>query len=729
MPDSQDAELRARDAGTLTHEASAESSRETAASGSYHPSRAFRMALRRARRGRPAASPDPREAPKPHGVVGRAPDWPAVISAAIAVGALSGLLELAVLRLQVDGFRIVDWSTLMISHHADWMIPATGAAVVVCLAIVLAAPVLAVSAWRRRRLPAGAGPGPAWDCVGAILGVLLLLGPLLAVRGFHPAAPIAMALGLGFRIRRLIVWPTATWRRRAHGAAAVAIGVLVVLLLVRGPAGAWPARIATAGPAVEAPNLLWIVLDTLRADRMSVYGYPRRTTPELEAWARLGITFDMARSAAPWTLPSHVTMFTGLWPSEHGACVDRPYSGDSPTLAEHLRSRGYATAGIVANVRMCNAAYGVGRGFDHYVDYPWRDEISLRAALNNSALGAGLAECARRLMLPAPSVYPFAYRQAAPVIAREARRWLDGVASRPEAGRSRAGRPFFLFVNFMDVHGPYLPPADVPRRFWDGPAPTKHDARPEDGWRALHARDTADPAHRPGLDRELAAVGRRLGDLYDECLAGLDARLGQFLEQLRDRGRLADTWVVITADHGEHFGEHDLFGHGTSLYNEQTHVPLILIPPLGNDRAGTDPYGDLRGRRIDVPVSLRDLPATMSGLLLPGATAPFPGRSLARHWRGDRPQPADPVLAELDEPRLKGEDFRTQDIKRIESIVAGEHVLIQSSHAPAELFALFKDPRQEHNLADRPESAVLQRRLSTLLHELHHRQDGDSAAD
>ena len=121
---------------------------------------------------------------------------------------------------------------------------------------------------------------------------------------------------------------------------------------------------------------------------MSMYGYGRQTTPELEAWAKEGITFDMARSAAPWTLPSHVTMFTGLWPFEHDARVDRAYRGPSPTLAEHLRAQGYQTAGIVANVRMCNIAYGVGRGFDYYVDDPGNQEISLRAMMYNSALGS-----------------------------------------------------------------------------------------------------------------------------------------------------------------------------------------------------------------------------------------------------------------------------------------------------------------------------------------------------
>ena len=138
---------------------------------------------------------------------------------------------------------------------------------------------------------------------------------------------------------------------------------------------------------------------------------------------------------------------------------------------------------------------------------------------------------------------------------------------------------------------------------------------------------------------------RRLGDLYDDCLLGLDAELGPFFRELRASGRLEDTWVVITSDHGEEFGEHGIFGHGVSLYNQVTHVPLILIPPgPGRRGSGDDPYASLRGRRIRIPVSLRDLPATLTSLLLPGTAHPFPGRSLARYWGTDDPGPPDPIL-------------------------------------------------------------------------------------
>jgi arylsulfatase A-like enzyme len=696
-------------------------------SGPNRPSRNLHRTLVRLTKVRATAQPDQALGPQTNASAGRAPTWRELLAAALAVGVLSGLLELGILLAQLRGLQVVDWSTLMISRHAAWMIPTTGAAVVMLLTIVLVSPVLVLAARRVRKHPEANVPGPAWDWAGTVLGVLMLLGPLLTVRGFHAMAPVAVSLGVGYRIRHYLVRPTPFWRRRVHTAALFGLGVLGLLVLSQWRAlGSIPARPAP-GSATRAPNLLWIVVDTLRADRMSVYGYARPTTPMLETWAKTGITFDMARSTAPWTLPSHVSMFTGLLPSEHGACIDQAYTGPSPTLAEHLKAQGYATAGIVANVRMCNAAYGVGRGFDHYVDYPWKDEISLKAALSNTSLGTVLMEGLRRACLPAPDVYPFEYRQPAQVIATKGRQWLDSVnpARGPDGPGTRA--PFFLFLNFMDVHGPYLPPAGAPRRFWLGAPPTKRNARPEDGWRAARARDTADAEHRPQRQRELDTVSQRLGDLYDDCIAGLDAELGRFLLGLRDAGMLANTWVVITADHGEHFGEHGHFGHGSTLYNEQTHVPLILIPPLGEGRAGADPYASLRGRRIGEPVSLRDLPATMSELLLPGSAYPFLGRSVARYWRSDRPEPPDPVLSELEEPRLKGEDFRTQGVDRVESIIDDDHVLIEYTRQPPELYALFEDVKQAHNLADRPDQGQRRRRMRTRLDELHHRDGAGSS--
>jgi arylsulfatase A-like enzyme len=148
---------------------------------------------------------------------------------------------------------------------------------------------------------------------------------------------------------------------------------------------------------------------------------------------------------------------------------------------------------------------------------------------------------------------------------------------------------------------------------------------------------------------------------------------------------LANTWVVITADHGEHFGEHDRFSHGSSLYNEQTHVPLILIPPL-REGTGTDLAARLRGRRVAFPVSLRDLPRTLTELLKGGADNSFPGRSLARSWSTSGPVLADAVLSQLEEPRLAGDDFAGDQVARVNSVIDENYILIDCGSNPGTLY-------------------------------------------
>ena len=266
----------------------------------------------------------------------------------------------------------------------------------------------------------------------------------------------------------------------------------------------------------------------------------------------------------------------------------------------------------------------------------------------------------------------------------------------------------------MDVHDPYVPAPDAVNHFGAGPVPSGASASAGGGWNALRAREKAPPEQRPQRQRELDDVRRRLTDLYDECLYGVDAELGRFLGELRAEGRLANTWVVITADHGEHFGEHNLFGHGSSLYNEQIHVPLVLIPPLGAEEPGADRVARLRGRRVAVPVSQRDLSRTLTELLNPGAGNPFPGHSLASTWSDGGPVRSDPVLCQLEQPRLTGEAFAGDQMVTVNSVIDENHILIQPGGGTPELYAI-EDRRQERNLAGRPEQRSRLERMQTTL--------------
>lgn len=633
------------------------------------------------------------------------PQIRSMLGAIVSVGVLAGLLEWAAFSFQIHVLHRVGLSTLKISRHASWMVPAAGASVSIGAMIALTLPSLLIAKFRTGRFAI-----MTWDLCGWILGTFLVLGPILSIRGLHGGAALFLSIAIGYRLRHTIARPTRGWTVAARWAGVVAITFLPAYSFARwnGVASAESRAWSAPAPAPGTPNLIWIVLDTVRADHLSLYGYHRPTSPSLEAWAKRGITFDQARSAAPWTLPSHLTMFTGLWPHEHGGRVDRPYSGNSPTLAEHLAANGYATAGFAANTGMCNACFGVGRGFDYYLDHPCNHEVGVVAALRNSVIGTHALRLARKVKIRIPIEFPFRKVLVAPEIASLGREWLESTHAR-NANGSR--RPSFLFMNFMDAHGPYIPPRDRPTTFWKGPELTPKEVTPETGWFVMSNRDSATPANRPRAQAELDAITNRLVDIYDDCLAGLDAEVGRFLDDMKSSGRLDDTWVVITSDHGEHFGEHGQFGHGTSLYDDLTHVPLLLIPPAKAAIAS-------RGRRIEAPVSLRDLPATMSGLLLPESTSPFPGRSLARHWLSPGPVEPDPVLSQQEEQHLEGNDVKTDQVKTMDAVLDHGFVLITGSERPDELYQLATDPKQLHDLANDPGMSGTRDRLHQMLDEM-----------
>ena len=219
-------------------------------------------------------------------------------------------------------------------------------------------------------------------------------------------------------------------------------------------------------PSAAAPNVLLIVLDTVRADHLSLYGYDRPTTPALERWARRGILFSEARATAPWTLASHASLFTGRWPHELGVRWMTPLGTTAPTLAEHFGSRGYATAGFVANLIYCSYDTGLDRGFTHYEDYVLERLMALRTAslidqavTELSAL-SGLVDAGPFRSLRAAigrSFFPREQRKDAGAINREFVGWLS---QRPEPAR-----PFFAFLNYMDAHSPYVLPPGAAHRF------------------------------------------------------------------------------------------------------------------------------------------------------------------------------------------------------------------------------------------------------------------------
>jgi arylsulfatase A-like enzyme len=445
-------------------------------------------------------------------------------------------------------------------------------------------------------------------------------------------------------------------------------------------------------PPAGSPNVLLIVLDTVRADHLSVYGYARATTPNLELLARRGILFDQARAAAPWTLASHAALFTGRWPREVAARWMCPLRGDVPTLAEYLGSRGYATAGFVGNTYYCAYDSGLDRGFSQYWDYrlDWLPALrtvhlvdfvlkaidSLAPALGRSA-GNG----------PDGGWLGLALRQFTQIDRKDAgvvnREFLDWLMRRH--GRRR---PFFAFLNYVDAHAPYTRPPGTAYRFGRAPPTEAAYVFLSTGW------VRANKANLPWPVRALAV------DAYDNCIASIDDRLGELFGELRQRGVLEQTIVIVTADHGEGFGEHGLYDHGESLYRPEVQVPLLVSLPSG----------EAAGRVVDRFVSLRDIPATISELAGSTGKPPFPGRSLARLWRELRSgtggaEPHDLVLSELEAPNPIDPSHGRSPAKQgpLLSLAEGDFVYIYNEHNRKE--ELFNEREDPGELLDRSKSA------------------------
>jgi arylsulfatase A-like enzyme len=441
---------------------------------------------------------------------------------------------------------------------------------------------------------------------------------------------------------------------------------------------------ARALPPAGSPNVLLIVLDTVRADRLSLYGYGRPTSPFLERLAKRGVRFEAARATAPWTLPSHAGFFTGRWSHELRAEWLTPLRCPFPMLAEYLASRGYATAGIVANTGYCSYETGLDRGFTYYDDYRLVRLGFLRTAIFVEWVLKKLFDLDLRYEGDPPfslsdSIGHWFYdgdRRDAASINRAFLEWLSR--------RREPGRPFFAFLNYFDAHAPYkLPAGGTPRI---GPPPV--------------TRDEVRIVNKTWPDIEKAALGphyvRLARDAYDNCIAYLDEQVAALCAELERRRVLDQAVVLVLSDHGEGLGEHDLFDHGYSLYSTEIRVPLLILDPA------TAPAN----RQVREFVSLRDVPATVVDLVGLKEGAPFPGRSLARFWRDSSnsavPVDAGGAVSELLSPNPVNTNNASPNARRGPSVALAERDFVyirNEADGTEELFNRTEDPRELTNRA------------------------------
>jgi arylsulfatase A-like enzyme len=313
----------------------------------------------------------------------------------------------------------------------------------------------------------------------------------------------------------------------------------------------------------EPRNVVVVVFDTVRKDRLTPYGHDRPTTPGLADFADEATVFENAVSQAPWTLPVHASLFTGTYPSEHGATQESPYLEGGTTLAEALSDRGYDTACYTSNAWITPYT-GMTRGFD--------DVDNFFSALPGDVLSGPLARIWRALN-DNPTLRRIADRlvELGNVVHEYTASGADAESKSPRAVDRAldfvddSDGPFFTFLNLMDAHLPLHPPEPLREEF----APN------------------ADPASICQNSKEYNCGARAIDDdewadirgLYDAAIRHADDQVARLFDGLRERDEWDDTTVVVCADHGELHGEHDLYGHEFCLYDPLVNVPLLVKHP------------------------------------------------------------------------------------------------------------------------------------------------------
>ncbi len=404
------------------------------------------------------------------------------------------------------------------------------------------------------------------------------------------------------------------------------------------------------------PNILFILVDTLRADHVSCYGYRQSTTPNIDRLAGEGVRFPTVYTASPWTMPSVMTLFTSLHPTVHGATsYRRRASLKVTTLAERLKRLGYRrTVGIVSNPTV-NSRYGFAQGFDQYDDY----NVFFAHELNLFEL----EDAERQRNITETVTSHTMTRLASEWLAKEGRR-----------------RPWFLFLLYFDPHDRYVPPAPWDRRF--DPHPDAASRKRKDlGSRLMRSDSTATE-----VEHALA--------LYDGEIGYTDHHIGQLLGRLDSLGLRDDTLVVLISDHGEEFLDHGGVGHGHTLYEELTRGILVLRRP------GRLPAGET----VAAPACHVDLVPTLLDALGEQPGPACQGVSLLPMIHGAAPAPSDPAARPL---FLEGAASET-----LRGVVLGRHKLIRDvASGREEFFDLATDPREQTDLHGRPPAQDLRAAL------------------
>jgi arylsulfatase A-like enzyme len=527
---------------------------------------------------------------------------------------------------------------------------------------------------------------PAIRVLVFLLAFLTAYDWLMLTGHFYRRAALLFALGVAVAFSRWLHKNQTTFVDGWRGSAPwVAAALAVVTIGIEG--GKWinESRAVSDLPAATpgSPNILVIVVDTLRADHLSSYGYSRTTSPNIDGLARTGVLFENAIASSSWSLPSHASLVTGRTVHENGMGNVQPmpwlgwgHTGLNglPTLGEALQKQGYRTGAFSANRIYFTSNVGLGRGFVHFEDY----FDSVGDCFVRTEFGR---EFARLYMNRSPKskfTRAFRYlglggwldkdsegsgdyggiygiRKRADEVNRETLRWV---------ARDRQ-HPFFAFLNYLDVHFGYGGPAGYPKPAWD---------------------------HGTTIDE------------YDAGVKYTDDFIGQLLRGLDRLSVLKNTIVIITSDHGESLGDHGLSFHGAALYWELVHVPLI-VSYSNQSFPGHVP----QGVRVDQPVTNAAIASTVLDLV-DATQNPFPGPTLAALWGTTAPKDWPNPVSELPQTNTIVAADRAMQGKIpiatdgwMMSAVSPEWQLIRHEKLGDQIYNWKVDPAESTNLVNTPQ--------------------------
>jgi len=443
---------------------------------------------------------------------------------------------------------------------------------------------------------------------------------------------------------------------------------------------------------MNPPNILFIVLDTARAENLPMYGYGRDTTPNLQKLADEGTVYDNAISPSPWSLPSHASMLTGKLPSNHETYAENQHlDSEDQLLTIELREKGYTTHGISSN-SWVSPEFGFGTGFDSFTS-TWKlfeTEIDsrtlsdtsirerIRTYLDNEALKSILNVLYRQ-------AYFKKYDYGSLRVNYEAKKTL-----------STAEEPFFLFLNYMEPHLEYGPP-----KFTEEFVSAQTDID-QDPW--SHIFDVE-----PKSEQDFEV----LQGLYDAELKYIDWRVGKLLNRLKENNQYDNSLIIVTSDHGENIGEHGLMDHQYCLYNTLLHVPLVIKYPNRLQREISD--------RITTPVSTLDLFPTICSVCGIDVKSSIDGEILPQRTEDENRYVVSEYLSPM--PSVEDiveqySDLETADVswidRTIQSIQNNHIKYIQYEDGENQYFNLDIDPQEEQNIIEEIPTEKIQKLQKTI---------------